>query len=96
MALKGAGIMGIVLTGTPGIGKTCFLYYVLWLLAVMMREGKQGAPPCVVFELQDADMSEARLLFRVVKPVLVGAWNDFEEQVEDTSSWCVSLRILLT
>ena len=76
-------IDGAVLTGTSGIGKTCFLYYVLWRLSVAMAAGeKNGAPSCVVFERQ-YDESKCRYLFRTGMPVLVGSRDDFATELQD-------------
>ena len=90
--LKKSGVKGLVLTGSPGIGKTCFLYYLLWRLALAMAAGEEGAPSLVVFEreVQEKDRHKARFLFRAGEPPRVGAWNAFQE-LEDPKCWCVAV-----
>ena len=77
------GLKGLVLTGTPGTGKTWFLYFVLWLLAQMMAAGKEGAPSCVVFERQVSPKNamKARYLFPAEGPVRVGSLYDFSAEL---------------
>ena len=84
--LKRTGTEGLVLTGTPGIGKTYFLYYLLWLLAAAMAAGKKSAPSCIVFERQTKEPS-CRYLFSANAPVRMGSQSDFISELADVKCW---------
>ena len=93
--LKSSGTKNLILTGTPGIGKTYFLYYVLWCLARMMAAGDADAPTHVVFERQvgSGTPTDARVLFRKGQPPLVGPRDAFRtELLMDTKCWCACSR----
>eukprot|EP00611_Tribonema_gayanum_P012255 TRINITY_DN2288_c0_g1_i1.p1 TRINITY_DN2288_c0_g1~~TRINITY_DN2288_c0_g1_i1.p1 ORF type:complete len:403 (-),score=56.14 TRINITY_DN2288_c0_g1_i1:405-1613(-) len=69
----GAG-RNIIITGTQGIGKSLFLYYVMWHLA------RAGAT--VVYDRRDM----ATVLY-TPQGVFTGSFEDFDQALDDAATW---------
>lgn len=80
-----SGITGLVISGSPGIGKSRFGLYVLFQLA------RLDVCQTVVWE---ATQSRRRYLFRRGQRALKGGLDAFVELLEDTSVWCACCTFL--
>eukprot|EP00877_Chromochloris_zofingiensis_P000414 jgi/Chrzof1/10373/Cz04g39160.t1 len=71
----GDGVM--IITGSPGIGKTFFIFYLLYMLAEQR---------CTV--VYDNEYLKKRYMFKQGR-VLVGSRDAFDAELQDPNTWCL-------
>lgn len=72
-------LASVAVTGTPGIGKSLWIWYVVWKL-----QHEALDPPAIVWETHRE--REHRVLFHNGK-ALVGTRKCFERELSDPSTW---------
>ena len=85
---KNRGERHLVLSGTPGVGKSTFLYYAMWRIV------KEALTDVIIFERLAAPAvattAYAYVRFERGKPVLEGGLADFMRDLRGCQAWCAS------